>query len=176
MKHRATLTLLVLALLLALMLPAQAEIEMPALQDLITQHRVLLVGEADSYSVYQIVYFGSDTHTLLGVTCITRFTENSGVTEDLARSFDASSAYPGIDRMSFVSTDVYTAGGCVNFAVCFTGLDKTENKKAMVDSGYLLMTDPSEVLTSDAYVESLNQYGSVREVPLIDYDKLGFKF
>ena len=46
----------------------------------------------------------------------------------------------------------------------------------MVDNGYLMMTDPTEPLTSDEYVNSLRNYGAVKEVPRVDYDRMGFHF
>ena len=170
---KKTAILLLLSLLIAIV-NAQAE-SSPA-GDADIGHRVLLTAQADSYSVYQIVSFEEATHILKSVTIITRFTAESGVTEEIVGNYNIEDAYPNTREMDFVSHEIYTVDDCVNFAMRFDDLDVAENKKMMVDNGYLLLTDASETLTSDKYVSSLNNYGAVKEVPRVDYERLGFHF
>ena len=171
---KKTITVLLILGLMLILTCARAETA-PAGNAAI-KHRVLLTGQADSYSVYQIVSFEDATHLLKSVTIITRFTADSGVTEEVIGSYDIEAAYPNTGKMDFVSHEVYTVDGCVNFAMRFDDLDVAANKKLMVDNGYLLMTDSAEVLTSDDYVNSLRNYGTVKEVPRVDYERLGFHF
>lgn len=172
MKREITV-LLLLSLLIALV---SARAESAPASDAVIQHRVLLTVQADSYSVYQIVSFEKVTHILKSVTIITRFTSESGVTEEIVGNYNIEDAYPNTRKMDFVSHEIYTVDGCVNFAMRFDDLDVAANKKMMVDNGYLLLADASETLTSDKYVSSLNSYGTVREVPRVDYERLGFHF
>lgn len=165
-------TLLLCALLLGLLGFACAE----AAADEGLEHRVLLTNKADSYSVYQLIAYAAEGHELKSVTIITHFPADSGVSEEAARSFNIEDAYPGIGGMDFVSQEIYTVDGAVINAVRFDSLDLAENKKKMMDAGYLLTADPAKILTSDEYVNSLNNYGKVKEVPPVDYEKLGFKF
>ena len=117
--------LLVLCLLMAF---AGAQAESTPAGDGEIRHRVLLTGQADSYSVYQIVSFDDASHILKSVTIITRFAPESGVTEEVIGSYNIEDAYPNTRKMDFVSHEVYTADGCVHFAMRFDNLDVAANK------------------------------------------------
>lgn len=176
LPERPALKALFAVLLCLLMALTAAYADVAADQDTGIQHRVLLTSQTEHYSVYQIVYYGNNTHCLKAVTIITRFPPESGVTEEFIENYDPNKAYPNISQLDFASHEVYTVDGYVHFAMHFDDLDVTANKKIMMENGYLLMTDPAAMLTSDDYVNSLSNYGTIKEVPLVDYDDLGFHF
>ena len=173
---KIAVSLLVCCLALALLTVGVAENRYSAvsfnLEDIITQHVVYMTDRADSYVEYQIIYFGSGTHTLSGLTVETHFHKDQGFTKELLDDYDVDQVYPGFNAMSFTEKAVLDDGDDLVFLCVFRNLDNPDNLQQLHDNGILTMVTPGTVADADSYIDLLKNAGAA-EIPMTSYDAYG---
>lgn len=142
-----------------------------AMEDLVKQHKVYVTDEGDGVRIYEIVFYGSDTHTLTDLTEEYVFDKSCGYTLESVRGAGFESDFPSFTECSYAEDDDY-----VMFICKMKDLKNVSHLQALVDVGFLSVADGGRVdgpFDADYYMDSVLALGW-EEASMLDYSLLDF--
>lgn len=142
-------------------------------QDIMTQHQVYCIDDQDTYTEYQVIYYGANTHTLKAITDITQFDKVEGLTMDYLETFDVDTVYPNFSTFNFASKEIYDDGDYYTFLLRFDDLDVQGNLQALHDNGILELVDRNTTTVDADSLMSVMEKDGAQLISIVNYGKLG---
>lgn len=145
--------------------------------DLLIRHEVFKIGGNEYYDEYMIIYYGSTSGVLKGMTDEAHYSKNSNVTMDRLNALDVSTVYRGFNEMSFASKTVTEESDYYLLQVKFRDLDNEDNMEKMVNNGLIRVNSGNGhvMVKADSFIQSFEAAG-YEKVSMLDYTKLDLHF
>lgn len=143
-----------------------------ALEDLIKLHDVFVSDEGDGARVFEIVFYGGDTHTLTDIIDEYVFDKSYGYTMESVRAANFESDFPSFAETSYAETDEY-----VMFICKMKDLKDVSRLQALVDVGFMSKSDGGSVsgaIDADHYMDSVTALDGWEKASPLDYSLLDF--
>lgn len=144
-----------------------------ALEDLIKLHKEFVSDEGDGLRVFEIVFYGADTHTLTDITEEYVFDKSYGYTMEGIRAADFESDFPSFAETSYAEDDEH-----VMFICKMKDLKDVSHVQALLDSGFLSKPGGGRAegaLDADYYMDSVLALDGWESASALDFSLLDFK-
>ena len=142
-----------------------------AQEDLVKLHKVFVSDEDEGIRIFEIVFYGSDTHILTDITDEYILDKSYGYTMEDISEAGLEDEFPSFAEISYAEDDEY-----VIFICKMKDLKDVSRLQALVDYDFLTLTDgdcATKSLDADSYMDSVLALGW-EEASMQDYNLLDF--
>ncbi len=144
--------------------------------DLLIKHEVFHTAEDEDFDEYTIVYYGSSSGKMTGLSLVTKFKKSLGYTKENLMTLDVDEVYPGFSTLDFADYSVEDNGDYVDFIIRFKDLDDMDNMRRMDDIGLIVLESrDADYVIADSFMQDLEDNG-YEKMDTADYAGLNLDF